>query len=231
MDSFHSPLLLPPLQTGRLPLLSDNNGDQRILISSSNNSFLNNNDNEEDGGGGGGGSDGSADDVGGHEYIAVAASSAERRSCSIVADDNNANDDGAGGVRRGCFGDSSNVVYDSSDDSARVANPATVRQHNKFTLATPSKTIRTRCSKTICWQFLASVIYTLLYVSTSPCLAAKQEGKYALYTQSEIRFICKYTEIHTTLLLKFRNSYTSRQINRFMGRKRFWQVMQALIKI
>lgn len=187
MDSFHSPLLLPPLQTGRLPLLSDNNGDQRILISSSNNSFLNNNDDEEDGDGG---SDDSADDVGGHEYIAVDASSAERRSCGIVADDNNANDDGAGGVRRGCFGDSSNVVYDSSsNDSARVVNAATVRQHNKFTLATPSKTIRTRCSKTICWQFLASVIYTLLYVSTSPCLAAKQEGKYAFTHIPKIRFM------------------------------------------
>lgn len=212
MDSFHSPLLRPPLQTGRLPLLSDNNGDQRILISSSNNSFLNNiDDDDDDEDGGGGGSDDSADDVGGHEYIAVAASSADRRSCGIVADDNNANDDGAGGggVRRGCFGDSSNVVYDSSDDSARVANPATVRQHNKFTLATPSKTIRTRCSKTICWQFLASVIYTLLYVSTSPCLAAKQEGKYA-YTHIPKFILYEYLNTYTPLLyLNFRNSYTS----------------------
>lgn len=47
---------------------------------------------------------------------------------------------------------------------------------HKFTFATPSKTIRTKCSKTIFWQFLVTVIYTLLYFSTSTCLAARQEG-------------------------------------------------------
>lgn len=83
-------------------------------------------------------------------------------------DDDDGRDDGSGdyGIG-GCIED--NVVDDNGCGSCNS-------QCHKFTFAAPSKTIRTKCSKTIFWQFLVTVIYTLLYFSTSTCLAARQEG-------------------------------------------------------
>lgn len=81
-------------------------------------------------------------------------------------DDDDGCDDGSGN-----FGIGGSIVdgngCGSCNDNSRC---------HKFTFATPSKTVRTKCSKTIFWQFLVTVIYTLLYFSTSTCLAARQEG-------------------------------------------------------
>lgn len=84
-------------------------------------------------------------------------------------DDDDGCDDGSGDY--GIGGSIDSIVDDNSCGSCNGNS----RCH-KFTFATPSKTIRTKCSKTIFWQFLVTVIYTLLYFSTSTCLAARQEG-------------------------------------------------------
>lgn len=84
-------------------------------------------------------------------------------------DDDDGCDDGNGDY--GIGGSIDSIVDDNSCDSCNGNSRC-----RKLTFATPSKTLRTKCSKTIFWQFLVTVIYTLLYFSTSTCLAARQEG-------------------------------------------------------
>ncbi|KAJ6637420.1 hypothetical protein Bhyg_10150 [Pseudolycoriella hygida] len=97
-------------------------------------------------------------------------------------DDDDGYDDGSSdyGIGRSIDG----IVNDNGCGSCSGNS----RCHKFAAFVTPSKTIRTKRSKTIFWQFLVTVIYTLLYFSTSTCLAARQEDINSIHL-SEFMFV------------------------------------------
>ncbi|XP_037029362.1 uncharacterized protein LOC119069418 isoform X3 [Bradysia coprophila] len=91
-------------------------------------------------------------------------------------DDDDGYDDGSGDY--GIGGSIDSIVDDNGCGSCNGNS----RCH-KFSFTTPSKKLRAKCSKTIFWQFLVTVIYTLLYFSPSTCLAARQEATNCTFPQ------------------------------------------------